>query len=502
MVCVRDPLGIRPFYFHLSDNVFVFGSHVHQVLAVAGMVPSPCEEAVANLLVHGALYDPVLTFHEGVQRLEPGTILTVGRKRFAKSRFWDPKLIAKGRQEKGKDAPAELRELLKSSVQDRTRTRYPIGTHLSSGIDSAVVAALAISGWHGEAEDFHTYSWLAEPKNDEESQSNEWAPSLAMAREFGFNLEFTEFGASDLFDMLRREDIGTQDNVRTWYERLILEKARSAGVRTMLSGWGGDQFASSQGNYRFAETFWKGRLVSTHRDMRIESLRSPRPFRRYLGILVREIFAAALPYRLRNKSQFKGLDLLGCCKPGIRKTAQEIRRPSFVPETPTVRGEMLAESVQAHLHNRIDSWAATGLEYGVQYCYPLLDTRIVEFALTTPAENFRANGQGRNLFKLAVKDLLPDEVRLARYNREPMRVLRLWRDSAEAAKLWLKGPGSVQQENEFIDTTKLFTLIEKLPAGEFEPDLQDMLNISTAIASILVLNLGTSFENSRLTGGS
>ena len=55
-----------------------------------------------------------------------------------------------------------------------------------------------------------------------------------------------------------------------------------------------------------------------------------------------------------------------------------------------------------HLGTRIDGWTASGARRGIEYRYPLLDRRVLEFALGLPPEQFRRGRWSRWLMRHAV----------------------------------------------------------------------------------------------------
>ena len=86
---------------------------------------------------------------------------------------------------------------------------------------------------------------------------------------------------------------------------------------------------------------------------------------------------------------------------------------------------MLAYFNDGHLQGRIDSWSSSSFSNRIEYRYPLLDKRIVEFVMGVPPELFVHNGTGRHLFRSAIKGLLPEKVLWSNSKQEPHRVNRL-----------------------------------------------------------------------------
>jgi asparagine synthase (glutamine-hydrolysing) len=83
-----------------------------------------------------------------------------------------------------------------------------------------------------------------------------------------------------------------------------------------------------------------------------------------------------------------------------------------------------------HIAERAEVWAQTGARHGLAFAFPLLDRRVVEFALSLPSEMFLRGGFRRRPFRDAMADVLPERVRLRHQKYQPFPGLML--DVAEA----------------------------------------------------------------------
>ena len=63
-----------------------------------------------------------------------------------------------------------------------------------------------------------------------------------------------------------------------------------------------------------------------------------------------------------------------------------------------------------HLIRDTELLAASGARHGIEYRYPLLDRRLLEFALGLPSEQFRRGKWSRWLMRHAGQSLLPPDV--------------------------------------------------------------------------------------------
>jgi hypothetical protein len=63
-----------------------------------------------------------------------------------------------------------------------------------------------------------------------------------------------------------------------------------------------------------------------------------------------------------------------------------------------------------HLQGRMEAWAGHGAALGLTYTFPLLDRRMIEFALSLPGRMFFQEGWKRWLYRKSMIGLLPDVV--------------------------------------------------------------------------------------------
>ena len=74
LLLARDPMGIKPLYYHQSNQTFIFASEVRTLLQT-GLVPRKADPTgVLSYLAFGSVYEP-WTIVEGVRAVPPGHVL-------------------------------------------------------------------------------------------------------------------------------------------------------------------------------------------------------------------------------------------------------------------------------------------------------------------------------------------------------------------------------------------------------------------------------------------
>ncbi|MYD86893.1 MAG: hypothetical protein F4130_12650 [Acidobacteria bacterium] len=69
----------------------------------------------------------------------------------------------------------------------------------------------------------------------------------------------------------------------------------------------------------------------------------------------------------------------------------------------------------------MDGWATSGARHGIEYAYPLLDRRLLEFALGPPPDQYRSGAGNRRLMRHALRTLVPAQVCQHPGKQDPVR---------------------------------------------------------------------------------
>lgn len=92
LFCARDPVGVRPFYFHHApSHLFVFGSEPKASLQVA-QVPRDLDEGRIGDCLDDDMeyYDYTSSFFSAIKRLQPAHHMQVDDSGMRQARYWRP----------------------------------------------------------------------------------------------------------------------------------------------------------------------------------------------------------------------------------------------------------------------------------------------------------------------------------------------------------------------------------------------------------------------------
>ena len=291
-------------------------------------------------------------------------------------------------------------------MADRLRGPDPVGVHVSGGLDSSSVAVLAARQLRREGRPLPlAFSWQPPlgGRPPKPAHAREYALIDAVCAAAGLQVRHCALGSDDVAALLRRDCAFPGTLLAA--EEPVQRTAAAEGVRVLLAGWGGDEAASFNGRGTLESMLLRGRWWRLAAACRARGT-SPR---RLLLDHVLPLIAPALMLELRRLRRGKPLRARrGFADPSFRRRLRPRSEPVLrYLDTRRTQLQLLAS---AHLSARIEDCAASGARHGIEYRYPLLDRRVLEFACGLPAEQFQRGSCSRLLMRRALRTVLPPEV--------------------------------------------------------------------------------------------
>ncbi|MCB9650178.1 MAG: asparagine synthase (glutamine-hydrolyzing) [Deltaproteobacteria bacterium] len=393
---VRDRLGVKPLYYHLTPELFLFGSEPKALLKHPRMPKRPDLDTIHLCMRYG--YPPAhYSAFAGMHQLEPGCYISVDREHHRVVRYWTP-------PELGSDDPpnadAELDRQVDETVEIELMSEVPLGAFLSGGIDSSVVAA-SIARNPKLIERPRTFCiGFPEPKYDESKYSKAVADSLGLAHHVE-TMSVDSLGLLDKLVEIYDEPFGDSSAIPTY----ALCKMARQHVTVALSGDGGDEVFGGYRRYkklhgyrelpslaRRASAIVANRMPTGVRGAgRLErmGLTMPHQYEHEITLFQHRHFEELLTPDLDRQVDWSLADLFARAPgKGPVQKAQWVDLMSYLP------GDILTKVDRASMAN--------SLEVRV----PLLDHVFVEWAATLPPEKAFGDGQ----MKVALKDHLARRV--------------------------------------------------------------------------------------------
>lgn len=268
---LRDQMGVKPLFYSIVDDAIVFSSDINSILASGKISTSLNENAVSNYFNYrfGALGNE--SFFNGINSLFPGQILTIDTETFeiSSSTFHDSVTFSNDDLLKSSEAELidELDKRLRASVSKRLMADVPLGTLLSSGIDSTLLTAIA-NDINGNKVDAFTISY-AEQEYDESLDAKESADHLAI-KWHPYKVSNQEYTSLIVEGIRKNEAPITHPNSLSVH--LITKIARENGYKVLLSGEGADELFAGYG--RTTNLFHLERIRKKYPDLLLKFLSS------------------------------------------------------------------------------------------------------------------------------------------------------------------------------------------------------------------------------------
>jgi asparagine synthase (glutamine-hydrolysing) len=410
LTCVRDRLGIKPFYYcYIPGKAFVFASEIKALLNIFGS--SPLNDAgISDYLSLG--YIPgEKTIFKNIKKLLPGHYLQVfPNGKLSITPYWKleeqihPLTISAD----------EITELLQNSVKSRLVSDVPVATFLSSGIDSSAITALMTR--NGYKPDCFTIGF-AEKSFDESSQAANFAKSMNLRH---FCTEFTPPSPARLYNMARHLDQPFADTslAATWQ---LCENTAKA-TKVVLSGDGGDEIF--------------GGYETCRADLLQLMMYRAGPIFKPL-IMAGKFFAQLLKAdRGKVSTIYKLKQFFAYCHNAPEKSHYSWRlyfdhndkkqllktskiEDSFNEFDQCYRSFSRFPILKQHLLTDIKTWLADDILFKADTCSmahslelrtPFLDHRLVETALSLKTSEHYNLFRTKKLLKKSLKNVVPDQV--------------------------------------------------------------------------------------------
>lgn len=249
LVAVRDRFGIKPLCYALTPTGIRFASKAKALFA-SGL---PAAWDLQALQQAYALQYPLpeQTLFEGVQQVLPGELMVVtAQGQISHQRYWDldyatPEHFAEPPN------PAIFLQQLQEAVSLRLAADVPVCAHLSGGIDSSAVLALASEAQGSPLPAFT----VAFPGSD----YDELALARQTAQHLGSELYEVPVTATDIIKHLPNTVYhceGLMINGHAVAKALLNQAIQQAGFKVALTGEGADELLLGYTHYR-ADLGWQ-----------------------------------------------------------------------------------------------------------------------------------------------------------------------------------------------------------------------------------------------------
>ena len=461
LLLFRDHLGVRPLYYSQNRSSFAFATD-YRALLVLPFVGKQLDD----IMLYAALSDTYhmdthSTFFSRVKRLPQAHVMQVRGREVTSKKYWAPGEVCRAEYQNEEQCAREMYHLVKDSISLRLQqVRAEIASEFSGGLDSSVVTVMAQQELKKENRSLTAYSWSPSFKLQEKLEKDERDLINAIGAGEGFPCNFKNRILTAEEEIESRPAL--TNGQRSEELRPVLQEIASQGSGAVLSGWGGDEGISHRAD--LAELLLGGCIRQFLQEIRYLAGGS---VLRFIKLLIAVPLQLLLrPYSLlgrQNKSIPCILD-----RRFERRTKKRCKRDILYLKVNPAKHMESGASVS---RTEIAAWL--GADYQLQYLFPFLDYRVVDYALSIPRHYYYKKGLSRYIYRKAFEHILPRELC---YNTGKIDIAReaYWKrteDFHEKAEAVMKRIDK-GQFSDYVDWAKLEELVAR---GYFKENTRESL---------------------------
>ncbi len=417
----RDRYGIKPLLYLFDEDKFLFGSEMKAMIEY-GIDKEIDYQSLHTYLQLNYTTAPNTIFTH-VKKLMPGHFLKVSRKKLETHAYYSiPEREAGNQILSYEEAKVKLKELLEDSVHRRLVSDVPLGAFLSGGVDSSVIASLAVK----HKPDLHTFSigFRDEKFFDETSYANLVAKNLKTEHTV-FSLTNDDLLAhvNSVLDYID-EPFADSSALNVY----ILSKETRKHATVALSGDGADELLGGYNKHaafhRIINKGWQENLISSLAPV-WKSL--PQSRNGFLSNRIRQLNRFADGMKLISKERYwqwagfakenQVLNLFSAeskqkfSQQEYDKRKQELLR--FIPENESVGNILTTDTSLVLPNDMLTKVDLMSMAHGLEVRVPFLDYKLVNFIFSLP-DDYKIN---RSIRKRILQDTFRDELPSELYNR-------------------------------------------------------------------------------------
>ncbi|MEO8452888.1 MAG: asparagine synthase-related protein [Gemmatimonadota bacterium] len=403
LIVARDPMGESPLWYAAQPGRLAVATYPGALRALPWVSDAPdplgwpAFEARIPLLAGETRW-------RDLRRLPPGHLLVARDGRIEIHAWWalEPTRLEALPNDAGWFE--RIRLALERSVARRIPAAGAVGTQLSGGLDSSAVALLAARALAPPGRALHTFSHVPAVRWNPPQPGDETPYVEAVLGCMPNAIPHFATGESGPPGPAHGEALHGHD-------REVRDAAHDAGMLTVLSGWGGDEGVSYNGDGFFAGQLLRGRLWWVlrwcHRFGGGTLLQTARIF--YGKVICQQLGSLAPTPGSQTRRRPVVRELLRSLPIETQRVLLErsvnhrrLRKAASAREN---QRRLLNNS---HIGGRIDLDAEWSIPAGFAFRYPLLDPELLGLVLAAPERLCTVGGRTRTLLRHSLMGIYPE----------------------------------------------------------------------------------------------
>ncbi|MFC2104090.1 asparagine synthase-related protein [Bacteroidota bacterium] len=469
LFCARDHFGVKPFYYFFNNESLVFSSGVSAIMEQTDLGFSIDEQYIADT-ISLIKSENLRTSYKEINKLPPAHYLIYKDRKLVIEQYWKLK-PQKTIRKREQDIINEFKVLIQHSVKCRI-SEGETGSELSGGLDSSIVAGIA-----SQITQIKTFSHVLPeyllgkifPFKDEREYINLLTDFCKIS-----NRNFITSEKKSLLDAVVQNVIDfkhlTQLGFGIFSDQLY-QKAKEENITVLLSGFGGDEAVTSQSLAYLSELAKNGKWKELKIDLRNQKLGNYQFLKLYLKSKLPILIKISRWIKGKRLWKHKKFENLAINRAYSKKYNQKKRYLTNITNNSSLQERNINKIIHPHVSQRLEYCALIARKYGIEYRYPLLDKRLIEYYLTIPTRLKARNGIGRYIIRRTIEGIVPEKIQWRNDKSGatiPTVFMRMMNDKEKIEEIIIRAKSN-QRITKYIDIERYEQWFKKLCKRSEEP---------------------------------
>ncbi len=412
LFAARDRLGVKPFYYSIQENQFLFSSEIRSLVRSELITRRLSEQGLASFLAFGAVSEPHTIF-ANVFMLPAGHSLIWDRGNLSIRKYWEVPFHPEDTSKTARAVTDEqfihqVKDALHEALRFEMVSDVPVGIFLSGGVDSSALVALLHESGH---RDLHTFAVGFHEQAFDDSQYSRFVASRFNTHHQ--ELRLTPQSCLDaLPEAMAAMDQPSVDGINTY---IVSRETRRAGIKVALSGLGADEIFAGYSTFVDVPRMMRAQAIGQHvpQSLRsavakgVKSFAGPRgrKLANFIGgdsalfhpyALTRALFLPEEHWKLLGRRDVNGYD-------SFQKVLQS------APLSDEINLISQLELRHYMLNIILRDTDVMSMAHGLETRVPFLDCKLVEYLAGIPGPRKLSGGILKYALKRSLDGLLPTD---------------------------------------------------------------------------------------------
>lgn len=431
IICATDYVGCRTLYYKFENNSFSFSTVLEPIYEKEDINERWVSDFIAiPAVLHQSESED--TVYKGIYQLPAATVIIVNNQGLKKIKYWDPvKDCKKIKLKSDQEYVNEFKKVFTEAVRCKLRTSENIGISMSGGLDSTSVACVAASILKEQEKKLISFtsipsdSYVDDKPNDRISNESSYV-ELIRKMYTNIDINYSRSEGKDtltIIDTLLKvleQPYKTYQN--SFWSTEIKNRISHRGCKVLLTGQFGN-YTISYGDFftnmktllnekKYIEFFKEIKGCSKlHNISSLYTLRYVLKAIDFSSLFLKEKYANKDKYideYLRKNPINK--NLISKWKIKERFVKKGLIKDNFKKSDMYEERKIMAAT---WMFTQIATMETKlSLYYGIIQRDPTKDKRVIEFCFGLGGEQYVRNGLDRYLIRRAMKNIIPEDIRM------------------------------------------------------------------------------------------